>query len=159
MTKRNTTHEERFWMKIDKNGPIPPHRPELGPCWVWTGSTDRHGYGQLRFHVGPGGLVYAHRYAFYLANGRWPEPCALHKCDAGAIGCVRHDHLFEGTKADNQLDMTRKVRGRNKQTHCKRGHSLDAANVRVSPTRVGTRRQCQMCLRVRYAERRAAGEL
>jgi hypothetical protein len=29
------TLEERFWEKVDKNGPVPAHRPELGPCWVW----------------------------------------------------------------------------------------------------------------------------
>src|SRR6478609_5365672 len=28
---------DRFWKKVDKNGPIPAHRPELGPCWIWTG--------------------------------------------------------------------------------------------------------------------------
>src|SRR5208282_3495744 len=29
--------ERRFWAHVDKNGPVPPHRPALGPCWVWTG--------------------------------------------------------------------------------------------------------------------------
>jgi hypothetical protein len=35
---------ERFWGKVNKNGPVPEHRPELGPCWVWTGATSK-GYG------------------------------------------------------------------------------------------------------------------
>ena len=35
-----STLEERFWRKVDKNGPIPEHRPELGPCWVWTAGTN-----------------------------------------------------------------------------------------------------------------------
>jgi hypothetical protein len=26
--------EERFWDGVDKNGPVPPHRPELGNCWI-----------------------------------------------------------------------------------------------------------------------------
>ena len=30
--------EERFWPKVDKNGPVPEPHPELGPCWVWTGA-------------------------------------------------------------------------------------------------------------------------
>lgn len=28
----------RFWVKVDKNGTAPAHRPELGPCWLWTGN-------------------------------------------------------------------------------------------------------------------------
>jgi hypothetical protein len=32
---------ERFWSKVDRNGPVPEHRPELGPCWVWTAGTFR----------------------------------------------------------------------------------------------------------------------
>lgn len=38
---RNPPLEERFWAKVNKDGPIPEHRPELGPCWVWTGSLSR----------------------------------------------------------------------------------------------------------------------
>ena len=34
---------ERFWSKVDKNGPIPSHRPELGPCWIWIARRDRYG--------------------------------------------------------------------------------------------------------------------
>src|SRR5438477_8325240 len=25
---------ETFWKRVDKNGPVPAHRPELGPCWI-----------------------------------------------------------------------------------------------------------------------------
>jgi hypothetical protein len=35
---------ERFWKKVDKNGPVPAHRPELGPCWLWTGALVGRGY-------------------------------------------------------------------------------------------------------------------
>lgn len=28
---------ERFWLNVNKNGPIQPHCPELGPCWEWMG--------------------------------------------------------------------------------------------------------------------------
>jgi hypothetical protein len=50
----------------------------------------------------------AHRVAFYIAEGRWPDPCALHHCDTPL--CVRRTHLFEGTKADNTADMVGKRR-------------------------------------------------
>src|SRR4051794_27330493 len=29
--------ESAIWKQIDKNGPIPDYRPDLGPCWIWQG--------------------------------------------------------------------------------------------------------------------------
>lgn len=43
----DSTLEIRFWKKIDRNGPIPAHCPELGPCWIWTAYKDEHGRGRL----------------------------------------------------------------------------------------------------------------
>ena len=97
---------KRFWSKVDKNGPV--LREELGPCWIWTG-TRLKGYGQ----IGIGSKVtLAHRAAFFLAHGRWPNPCALHRCDGGSIGCVRPDHLYEGTVEENNADRERRGRTR-----------------------------------------------
>lgn len=42
-TKR--TIEERFWAKVDKNGPMPEGRPDLGPCWLWTAAKIHCPYG------------------------------------------------------------------------------------------------------------------
>ena len=39
--------EDRFWAKVDKNGPVPAHRPELGPCWIWTAARFKRGYGKF----------------------------------------------------------------------------------------------------------------
>lgn len=95
----------RFWELVDKNGPV---HADLGTsCWIWRGDHNRKGYARFNF----GGKRYiAHRYAFFLQHSRWPEPCALHKCDGGAIGCVRWDHLFEGTMSENSNDRHRKGR-------------------------------------------------
>ena len=30
----------RFYENVNKDGPVPAHRPDLGPCWVWTGPVD-----------------------------------------------------------------------------------------------------------------------
>lgn len=42
---------KRFWSKVDKDGPIPAHKPELGQCWVWTASKNNAGYGRFGFQI------------------------------------------------------------------------------------------------------------
>lgn len=99
----------RFWTRVDKNGPVPAHCPELGPCHIWLGSRGNSGRGKIKYR----GVSYgAPRVAFLLTHGRWPSVCALHKCDAGHLGCVRPDHLFEGSFFDNMADMFAKGRAR-----------------------------------------------
>lgn len=98
---------KRFWSRVNKNGPVPEHRPELGPCWVWTGRLSWKGYG---YFVVSGKTHNASRVAWLVAHGSWPNSCALHRCDRAS--CVRPDHLFEGTVADNNHDMVTKGRSR-----------------------------------------------
>lgn len=42
---------------INKNGPTPEHRPDLGPCWIYLGGLNNGGYGRhtkvYEKHVGP----------------------------------------------------------------------------------------------------------
>jgi hypothetical protein len=100
-----TTHA-RFWSKVDKNGPIPDHRPDLGHCWVWTAAQYTAGYGE--FYMGR--LVGAHVASWTLARGEVPaDRWVLHHCDRRS--CVRPSHLFLGTQADNMQDMHAKGRG------------------------------------------------
>lgn len=94
---------DRFWEKVDKNGPVPSHRPELGPCWIRVGA-----YGG-KLWVGEH-QISGHVVSFFLEHGRWPHPWCLHKCDSGPAGCVRPDHLFEGTAEENSVDMVEKNR-------------------------------------------------
>jgi hypothetical protein len=105
------TSEQRgpydFWSRVNKDGPTV--RPELGPCWLWLGRPDRGGYGRLTSRG-----ILAHRYAWEQQNGPIPTgshhgtTCVLHRCDNPI--CVRPEHLFLGTHADNMLDMYAKKR-------------------------------------------------
>lgn len=101
------TTEQRFWSKVSKDGPV--IRPELGACWVWTDHSDPKGYGRFGSGVGKQN-VFAHRFSFALTHAvtLTPEQKICHRCDNPP--CVRPDHLFEGTQADNLADMRAKGR-------------------------------------------------
>lgn len=101
------TLEERFWAKVNKDGPT--LSTALGPCWIWT-ACKREGYGA--FSVGgknDNRLVGAHIISYRLANGEIPAGLwILHRCDNRP--CVRPDHLEAGTQRKNLRDCV--TRGR-----------------------------------------------
>lgn len=84
------------------NGPTPPHAPELGPCWVWTGALTAEGYGSISVR---GRHVYVHRAALEIALERplGEGMLACHRCENRA--CARPSHLYEGTYTENNLDV------------------------------------------------------
>lgn len=91
----------RFFQYVDKNGPIPSRRPELGPCWIWTGVKHRtRGYG--RFYVGGRGgrYVQAHRWSYEAAIASIPDGLTIdHLCCV--TRCVNPAHLEPVTQAEN----------------------------------------------------------
>jgi hypothetical protein len=81
----------------DKNGPIPAHRPELGPCWEWTSARTPSGYARVKRQ---GRDSQAHRVAYEVHVGPIPDGLELdHLCRNR--GCVRPDHLEPVTHAEN----------------------------------------------------------
>ena len=88
---------KRFWDKVNKTE----------TCWLWTASTKgKNNYGS--FWDG-NKSTYAHRVSWELHNGEIPNDLrVLHKCDTPE--CIRPDHLFLGTQADNILDQMQKNR-------------------------------------------------
>jgi hypothetical protein len=103
---------ERFWEKVDKNGPMPTAcDPSFGNCWLWIASLDTKGRAQLKMPSGnyKGKLLRAAHVAWFLEHGVWPTQHMLHVCDTPA--CVRHGHLFEGDNDSNQYDRFAKAAG------------------------------------------------
>lgn len=131
-------------------------------CWLWLGALYRNGYGV--FYVAKVGerQVYAlaHRASLTLAGVDLADDAVVcHRCDTPR--CVRPDHMFVGTHADNVADMIAKGRGYQppRRTHCPKGHALDAVNLYVNPS--SGQLVCRTCraahLRAWRARRRTGG--
>ena len=87
----------RFWQRVKK--------ADGDACWEWDNVAGRR-YGQFYLH---GKQVQAHRASWELNVGEIPDGIkVLHRCDH--THCVRPDHLFLGTQADNVADMISKGR-------------------------------------------------
>lgn len=131
---------DRFWSKVAKTD----------GCWLWTASTARGGYGQLR--VG-NTTVRAHRLSYELAFGSIPNGMSiLHACDEPL--CVNPAHLRAGTDADNMQDAV--ARGRHSQvrkTRCPRGHAYDAGNTYARPDGARVCRPCKNAANRSYRAR------
>ena len=93
---RRVPPAELFWAQVRKTD----------GCWLWTGSANTNGYGQITVH---GRNRSTHRFAWQLEHGNIPRGlCVCHTCDVKL--CVRVSHLFLGTIADNNRDAARKGR-------------------------------------------------
>lgn len=89
--------EERFWPNVSKID---------DGCWTWTRYCNPAGYGIFSWDDG----TIASRFSWSITNGPIPDGLdVLHKCDNPP--CVRPDHLFLGTDADNMADKISKGRG------------------------------------------------
>lgn len=92
-----TEFARRFWAKVEKTA----------GCWAWMGARTTAGYGSLKRDQR---VLYAHRVSYEMAHGSVARGlCVLHRCDAP--WCVRPDHLFAGTRLDNNRDCAAKGRG------------------------------------------------
>lgn len=124
------TIEERFWDKVSKSD----------GCWLWNGSVDTEGYGQL-YRGGKHQNVAAHRFSWQIHFGDIPIGMkVLHRCDTPP--CVRPDHLFLGTQADNIADMDAKGR----RSHGEASPSAKLSENDVRQIRHSTKRNVELSL-------------
>lgn len=137
---------KRFWDKVNKNGTIGKHRPDLGPCWLWTacikgGSCG--GYGSFNLK---GKTTNAHRLAYELLIG--PIPKGLY-CDhlCRVRHCVNPYHLELKTHIENILSPGSLIFQNGKhekiKTHCPQGHEYTKENTRI----FRGSRYCKECTR------------
>jgi hypothetical protein len=168
MTYLDSIVDRLFWSKVQKSD----------GCWEWQGHRTNWNYGYFTFR---GDSIPAHRFSVELASGkRIPAGMVIcHKCDNPP--CVRPDHLFIGTHADNMRDMAEKGRNRRRvvsqhsvgrprlselsvieecvgeENHCWRGHEFTPENTYTDPRGVKICRICNRWNKRQYkAKKRAA---
>ena len=134
--------DTRLWSQIDKDGPIPAHRPELGPCWVWTGQLNNKGYGLVCVE---GRKRAVHIVVYEIEIGPVPKGLELDHLCRNTACCRPGAHTEPVTHAENQR------RAGEALTHCRRaGHLYTPENTYRSPR--GERR-CRECGRDRDRQR------
>jgi hypothetical protein len=101
---------ESFWNRVDRRS-----RDE---CWEWQGNIAKVGYGEFSYHCRK---YHAHRFAYILTYGDIPNSYYVcHKCDNRK--CCNPNHLWLGTHADNQRDMSEKGRAATGDKHGSKTH-------------------------------------
>ena len=145
-----SSHEERFWVKVDKKGG--PWKDYVkGRCWVWTAAKNQHGYGIFSIE---GKNYRAHRVAWWFEYGEWPEGELDHQCRVRA--CVNVAHLAHVPKGWNarQGGETSGARKRFRE-RCIRGHKMTLENTLVGGGKNRSGRMCRKCSNERqmYARR------
>lgn len=140
--------EQRFFAKVDKRGPVPPDRPDLGACWAWTGRKNHAGYGSFDTPR----TERAHRWSYTHLIGAIPDELVLdHLCRNRA--CVNPQHLEPVTIGEN----VRRGKRPPKKTHCPSNHELVGRNLVVDKNGI---RSCRTCVydRTREYKRRKRAE-
>ncbi len=81
-------------------------------CWIWNGSKQPFGHGQLSYQ---GRILLAHRAAYMVWVGPIPDGLVvMHTCDVPP--CINPEHLRCDTQYENMMNMKQKGRGRGRNS-------------------------------------------
>jgi hypothetical protein len=143
---------ERFWLHVNKFGPLPDGRPDLGPCWLRTaGRMSSNGYSNF---VAAGKQHVAHRIAYEWLVGAIPDDHDLdhlcHNFDLTCPGgvecwhrmCVNPDHLEPVPHRTNILRGKHPNVINARSGACMAGHERIPENVIYER---GGKRRCRPC--------------
>ena len=136
------TVEERFWSKV--------HGVVETRCLEWQGYRSPDGYGRFKYE---GESRMAHRVAWCLEYGRWPEHSIDHLCRNRA--CVNPDHLED---IDIVVNIRRGDVGKYMadRDECVNGHPYTPENTAYWKN--GRGRRCKTCKREATAASRKRAE-
>lgn len=94
--------QQRFWQKVDFNGPTAAHMDSS--CWIWTAAkkgsikgTKATRYGNFWMN---GHLIYAHRVAYSIAYGAIPDDVKIDHACLNSL-CCNPSHLRLVTSKQN----------------------------------------------------------
>ena len=95
-------------------------------CWLWKGSTDFGGYGQIRVDKK---LIQAHRLSFIFHKGIVPteKEVIMHLCDNPP--CTNPKHLEIGNQSKNMIHAW-DVHPYPRKERCRNGHAYNGLNSR-----------------------------
>ena len=153
------TRLDWFMSRVDKNGPIARLKPELGRCWIWTGSKDDKGYGWLLTPEGPRRSTRAHRWLYRQMVSPVPDDRDLDHFACENHSCVRPTHVRPTTRRENTLRSETSLTAINLgKKHCPKGHPYIGDNLYIRPSNGS--RHCKECNRQaqRARKRRKAAE-
>jgi hypothetical protein len=130
---------ERFWAKVDCDGPKQPGFST--PCWLWTASTSQ-GYGRFGNWDDRSRTQLAHRVAYEMFVGPVPSGLTIDHLCRNAL-CVNPGHFELVTSGVNALRGSGPAAANARKTHCSAGHEFDAENTYLYKGR----RECRACRR------------